>query len=276
MEEADRDRFRQISHKQTRIDDNQDNVQLQQDNISTPMKVGRLQSLDAGYLQKTFSSSVIPCAYDEQQRVKSSFQSGQFTRLKSLPSKLQPGEIQAAKLKAICENRHSSSKDVFKASTANSFFTPIQYHFSDYGKNDQIKKSDMEYNHLNMQSFSRKSFSYNSSRIKLKNEDIFEDTNYRYPLLGPSGSDPAPIETILRTDLTNSKKFINGPFKINGSQHTNQNIVDKDRVFDWIRLIHSKLVEDWAHLRFAVKYTNNEEVLLEFDHELIKDTDPLR
>eukprot|EP01036_Dinobryon_divergens_P038659 gene38659-50779_t len=91
------------------------------------MKVGRLQSLDAGYLQKTFSSSVIPCAYDEQQRVKSSFQSGQFTRLKSLPSKLQPGEIQAAKLKAIC----------------------------------------------------------------------------------PSGSDPAPIETILRTDLTNSKKFIN-------------------------------------------------------------------
>ena len=163
----------------------------------------------------TFSSSIQPSLHSETERVINSYRSGSFCSLKKLPSKLKAGEVESLRIKNICRNRCSNPGDAFKASKVNSYFSPLQYQFSDYSKLETQNKTELEYNNLRMQSFSRKPFSYPSRRIKLKNEDIFEDSNFKYPEIGP-GMDIIDLKDVIRTDLSKSSQYAHGPFRVGG------------------------------------------------------------
>jgi hypothetical protein len=223
------------------------------------------------YMSKTFSSSLNPSNQHDIEKIRNSFTAGSHYKIKNLPAQIKPGSVEASRLKHIRENQLACN--VFKAASAlNSSMIPIEYKFSDYGKLDKIKKTDSEINKLDMQIFSRKNFSYNNSRIKLKSEDTFEDKNYEFPLMGP-GSNIIPFETMLRKDSSNKKNELAGPFRMTGSY---QETIDHKKINEWIIQIHNHLVNDWSHYRFNIKYTKSEEIIFEFDAELINDVEPLK
>lgn len=223
------------------------------------------------YSNPTFSSAVHESSQLESEIVSHSFRIGSFRSLKKLPTKIKAGEIQVDRLKTIMYNKHAMSKNNFKPPFANKYFEPLRYSSTDYGKLEQIISAENELKRLNLQSFSRKAFSYSSMRSKLKYEDIFEDKTYKYPVMGPNG-DFQPIESSLRNDLYDTSKFAAGPFRAT----SNKGLIQRENVTKWCTSIHKTLAEDWPHLRFSIKYTKEEEIVIEFDISLIGDLDSLR
>lgn len=223
------------------------------------------------YLHPTLASitSGKPCAHDEVERILNSFNCGSLNSLKKLPPKLGPGEIASSKLKAMINNRCSNTTDAFKTSSKNSYFEPFKYNFSDYNVEETNAKFEAENKRLGLQSFSRKPFNFSSTRAKMKHEDIFEDSTYKYPLMGPS-AEGVNMGSLLRQP--DKSKMLAGSFSVSGGPAR----LNKSQIDGCVSHIFSKLCQDWPQLRFAVKYTSSEEILVDFDADLVDNIDAVR
>ena len=139
------------------------------------------------YLRHTFSSkSSGSSQHAEIERVANSFRSSNFLSLHALPASLRPGGIEESRRTRISSGRSSKPEHIHRVKTNKEYFSPITYSRDEYMKVAADDKMEQQHKQLTSLSFSRKPFTYATSRIRLKNEDIFGDEKYKFPVLGVS------------------------------------------------------------------------------------------
>lgn len=218
------------------------------------------------YLAHTFSSK--SCGSSQQaeaERVAHSFRTSNFQSLQALPTKLRPGGVEDSRRKTISSGRSSKPESVKRAGAAHSsssgLFAPVTYSRDEYNKTQKDEETRRQCKQLLALSFSRKPFTCASSRARLKNEDIFGDEKYRFPVLGP-GSRVTELETVVRTDFTDASKMLHGPFFVPAKV---QQAFPREDLALWGRELFEQLGRDWAHLRFSLRCRGTDELVVSFD-----------
>eukprot|EP00602_Paraphysomonas_sp_CaronLab_P003943 CAMPEP_0185018454 /NCGR_PEP_ID=MMETSP1103-20130426/1171_1 /TAXON_ID=36769 /ORGANISM="Paraphysomonas bandaiensis, Strain Caron Lab Isolate" /LENGTH=293 /DNA_ID=CAMNT_0027548267 /DNA_START=393 /DNA_END=1274 /DNA_ORIENTATION=+ len=156
----------------------------------------------------------------------------------------------------------------YKANTINHYFTPLSYARTEYNKIAENEREEAQFQRLTTLSFSRKPFTYASSRVRLKNEDIFGNEEYKYPVLGP-GHGKVDLSNYVRKDFTDAGKMIHGPFFVVGRRRGERE-VPRDQVEIWSKEIFDLLSTDWGHLRFSIRFTGDDELVVSFDTALLE------
>jgi len=248
------------------------------------------------YLAHTFSSkSCGSSQHAEAERVAHSFRTSNFQSLQALPAKLRPGGVEESRRKTISSGRSSKPEYVKRpgaapsSTTSSGLFAPVTYSRDEYNKTQKDEETRRQCKQLLALSFSRKPFTCASSRARLKNEDIFGDEKYRFPVLGewsaiyllqrppaylPSchslthsltagpGSRVTELETVVRTDFTDASKMLHGPFFVPARV---QQAYPRDDLALWGRELFEQLGRDWAHLRFSLRCRGTDELAVSFD-----------
>lgn len=129
------------------------------------------------------------------------------------------------------------------------------------------EREEAQFQRLTTLSFSRKPFTYSSSKVRLKNEDIFGNEEYKYPILGP-GKGVSELSSFVRQDFTNADKMIHGPFFVLGKGRDRE--ASRDDIYGWCREIYEKISADWSHLRFHIQVRDGEEIVIFFEIGTLK------
>jgi hypothetical protein len=220
-----------------------------------------------GYLRQTVSSiSTSNCA-SESERIAKSFRSGTFHSIKKLPSRLVPGGVEESRRVNIAQSLSNKPVTTYKAHTVPVYFTPITYSRTEYNKLAENEREEAQFQRLTTLSFSRKPFTYSSSKVRLKNEDIFGNEEYKYPILGP-GKGVSELSSFVRQDFTNAEKMIHGPFFVLGKGRDRE--ASRDDIYGWCREIYEKISTDWSHLRFHMQVLDGEEIVVFFEMKTLK------
>lgn len=222
------------------------------------------------YLRTTVSSINRVSQHEEAVRIKNSFSGVHFSSVKSLPAVVKPGTVLEKKQDIAKKNVHSPYPTPKRSTRTDGFFSPLKYEANSYKKEVVQKRDQEEMKRIQELSFSRKPFTYSGSPKRLKNEDIFGNDAYVFPSPDP-GKGNIDLKSHLRADFADGSKFLHGPFSVSG--RNKQNEVSRNSWMDWCREIHNKLKEDWYHLRFSVKYSENEETIIAFDTDLLRNKD---
>ena len=211
------------------------------------------------YATPTFSSSLSKYNRGEAERIRNTFRNGSMCTLRELPTTFAPGKVDDVRNTRIIGNLNSKPAHVYKAPVLPHCFSKVQYYFNDYTKESDLRKCNIEEERVKIDCWSRKPFN-TTSRLKLKHEEVFCDSNYKFlDCGGPTGI--PKLETIVRPDLNDSKKYLNGQFH---SYVKKERLVSKGESRIWAKQIYEKLSADWSHLRFKVKFTESDELLVCF------------
>lgn len=211
------------------------------------------------YATPTFASSLPRYQRGELERIRNSFHKGSHYTIRQLPPTLAPGHIETHRSNKITENLTNVTGYRYKAPVLPHCFGKLNYQYNDYLKETDLRKCNIEEERVKVDCWSRKPFT-SSNRIKLLHEDTFSDENYKFPDMGPGTGIPR-LEKTLRPALTDSSSHIHGQFH---SYVKKERQVSKGETRIWTKQIYEKLSEDWPHLRFKVKFTDNDELLICF------------
>lgn len=221
--------------------------------------------------QSTVSSSNNISQQEEAARIRNSFSGVHFSSVKSLPSTLKPGAI-AEKRRANANyniNRVPDQSHRGRAPiTKDGLFSPLHYKASEYKKEIADKRESDRVKRIHGLAFSRKPFIGTSSPVRLKNEDLFGDDTYSFPAPDP-GRGQIDIKDCVRSDFIDGSKFLHGPFAVAGKRLGEQEVSREEGVH-WCTDLYNKLKEDWGHLRFSVKYSTSDEIIISFDLDLLR------
>jgi hypothetical protein len=220
------------------------------------------QSQIPGYLRQTVSSMTTSSCSSESERIAKSFRSGSFYSIKKLPTRLLPGVVDESRKVNIAESLSNKPFAPYKASVVPVYFTPITYSRTEYNKLAENEREEAQFQRLTTLSFSRKPFTYSSSKVRLKNEDIFGNEEYKYPILGP-GKGISELSSFVRQDFTNAEKMIHGPFFVLGKGRDRE--ASRDDIYSWCREIYEKISADWSHLRYHMQVIDGQEIVVLFE-----------
>jgi hypothetical protein len=220
-----------------------------------------------GYLRQTVSSITTSSCSSESERIAKSFRGGSFYSIKKLPARLLPGVIDESRKLNIAESLSNKPLATYKARTVPVYFTPITYSRTEYNKLAENEREEAQFQRLTTLSFSRKPFTYSSSKVRLKNEDIFGNEEYKYPILGP-GKGVSELSTFVRQDFTNAEKMIHGPFFVLGKGRDRE--AARDDIYSWCREIYEKISTDWSHLRYHMQVLEGQEIVVLFEMNTLR------
>lgn len=158
---------------------------------------------------------------------------------------------------------------IYRPVVTKKHFWNIPYVPTTYEKHHILEKAAFEVDRNQIESTGRKAGLVIPSRIRAKYEDIFEDINYQYPtsVLGPAVGQPK-LETIVREDFSDMARFTCGTRRTNV---INRKMPEKELGVDWTNKIFKVLVKDWPNLKFTVKFTKSDELLVQFEVEVNND-----
>ena len=238
-----------------------DTLTVKVDPVEEQMRRSRL-------LESTVSLSVPPISnYNEAERVRRCFQPGFcLGSLKKLPKKIQPGSLIQNKQDTILESR--LRKDIRNRGNVlkSGFFNPLKYAYSDYDAAEQAAGNDREKNRLIVDSFGRKPFNVSNGRLHTRYEDMFLDC--KDVLIDGTG----PVKRIaLDKYVRNESAEPPDPaLRCRPSFHPPalridiSNDVGRDRIQHWMGEIFSELSSAWPQLKFTVKFTQSDELIVGF------------
>mmetsp|Transcript_13250 Transcript_13250/g.21699 ORF Transcript_13250/g.21699 Transcript_13250/m.21699 type:complete len:425 (+) Transcript_13250:72-1346(+) len=231
------------------------------------------QAMSLYLKQSTISSSNVTNQQDEASRIRNSFSGVHFSSVKTLPSLFKPGAVTESR-RVNANNNINSLSDTAprgkKPVTTNGMFSPLKYKSSEYKKEIADKRENERVKRINGLAFSRKPFTYTSSPLRLKNEDLFGDETYSFPAPDP-GKGVIDIKDCVRTDFIDGSKFLHGPFAVSGKR-SGEAEVSREEGIHWCTDIYNKIKEDWNHLRFSIKYSNSDEIIISFDLDMLKNS----
>lgn len=220
--------------------------------------------------QSTISFRNTTNQQEESSRIRNSFSGVHHSSVKTLPSILKPGSITESRrtnannnINTIVDSSHQSRKTV----TTDGLFSPLKYKSSEYKKEITDQRESERLKRIHGLSFSRKPFTYTSSPQRLKNEDLFGNETYSFPAPDP-GQGQIDLKDCVRTDFVNGSKFLYGPFAVSGKR-SGESEVSRDEGVHWCAAIYNKIKEDWSHLRFSIKYSSSDEIIISFDVEML-------
>lgn len=214
------------------------------------------------YLTPTFSSNLPPYLHGEVERVTNSFRSGSMWTLKKLPVKLEAGAITNSRRENMTHNLVPKPKaqPAKVKKDPMGCFAPVTHIGTVYEKDKWIQKCQADDERVRIEAFSRKPF-MTTNRFVHKCEDSFgERAAYPLNILGPSTGVP-DCNTLFREDLSRSTKFKAGPFRVNNPKNKEKTRKETEK---WTAMVFKSLIEDWPHLRFKVRFTIEDEFLIQF------------
>lgn len=183
--------------------------------------------------------------------------------LKKLPTKIFPGAMNQNKQELLLANRLKKGTPAKETALKGGYFNPLRYAYSDYDAADQKIANDKEKERLIGESFGRKPFKSSISKLRARYEDMLLDRPD--PLID---NDPAPKKLSIEKMFRNTGKSAAGdlrpqfhpPSLISSSSGDNS----RDEVGVWCKRIYKDLSETWPQLRFNVKFTLQDELLVAF------------
>jgi len=213
------------------------------------------------YLNPTFASTMPPYLHGEVERVANSFRSGSMWTLKKLPVKIQAGSISNSRRENMIQNVVTKVKEKPKMKMdPTGCFTPVTHIATVYEKDKWIQKCEADDERVRIEAFSRKPF-MTTNRFVHKCEDSFgERAAYPLNILGPSTGVP-DCEKLFREDVSRSEKFKAGPFRVNNPKQREKTRKETGK---WTAMVFTSLTEDWPQLRFKVRFTVNDEFIIQF------------
>ena len=197
-----------------------------------------------------------------------SLNEGSFWSVKKLPSKLGPGNVNNIRKHHTLQNLMEKPEDVFRTVASKKHvgsergcFEKTKYLSLDYERESDSHKGAIQVQNNEFEALGRRPFK-TKMRAPIKSEDQFGDpiVNNGDPVSAASAG-IVPSFKIFRADFTEGDEFIHGPFylyfKKNGE--TSRQSVDK-----WTPALFKQLQKDWSHLKFKVKFTTDDEMLIQF------------
>jgi len=215
------------------------------------------------YANPTFVSSLPKYERGESERIKNSFKRGSMYNIRNLPTKLAPGNVDNNKHLQIASNLASKPSSTYRANVLPHTFSKLAYQYNEYDKEQDLHKCNIEEERVKVDCWSRKPFT-TTARAKLKHEEVFKDANYKFPESYGEYKGVPKLDQIVRSELNNASKYKHGNFN---SYVKKQREVSKMDTRIWAKQIYEKLSTDWPHLRFKVKFTENDELLVCFPVE---------
>ena len=221
--------------------------------------------------QSTLACSNTISQQEEAARIRNSFSGVHFASVKSLPTTLKPGAVAESRRKHANVNINTVTDQSHRGRvpvTKDGLFSPLRYRASEYKKEIADKRESDRVKRIHGLAFSRKPFIGTSTPLRLKNEDLFGDDTYTFPAADP-GQGQIDIKNCVRTDFVDGSKFLHGPFAVSGKRSGEQE-VSREEGIHWCTDIYKKLKEDWQHLRFSIKYSTSDEVIISFDLDMLQ------
>lgn len=211
------------------------------------------------YMQKTLSVSLPSTAYIESSTIRNAFSTGSIAPIKSLPSIIDTGTILEAKAKHIHNNLYRKPHSIFNPRMNNREFNPLIYQSNDYDKESKILKYNCEDERNNLRSSSRRPFLVTSHQ--------FEKNRIGDLYLLQEFTEHGELKDLTRESYTDSAQFLYGSFHSTVSKSTVLPVKQPKQmdVQVWLKQVYQVLASDWAHLKFTLRYTTDNELLVIFE-----------
>lgn len=222
-----------------------------------------------------FSSLLPAYANAETDHIRSAFGHSNYTAIQKLPARIAHQSVNRARLEqmdtnrlsipgssslvassdelstsSVCSNKSPREKAKTAAATMkNGFFQPLEYSPSPYGLVDELSQLERLASHAQRSSISGAPFVSSSNGGKLKYEDSFGDTGFRYPHLAEAS---LPLKEMSKKNrrLGCARSVLVGEPR--GFGGFGGGVVTRKLLPDMIRELHGLLRDDWPDLDFDV------------------------
>jgi hypothetical protein len=203
----------------------------------------------------------------EQDMVRSSFQTGNFRSIASLPTEFRYGYVIEAAANHVDSNITSAiyhaPHGAYKVYGKNKIFQEFKYISSPYNLVENLKRKEGVAQREKEKDVAKKPFLFSSADASLPYFDPDEEAKYADPY-------DAGKDVKLREAWLQQSKILHGPFYPNtkkalDSQHGNEAALP-----DMMRLLATLIDQDWEDSEFQIYRDEEDLIVIEFDLESVE------
>ncbi|POM60957.1 hypothetical protein PHPALM_30104 [Phytophthora palmivora] len=217
-------------------------------------------------MRPTFSSILPEYANAEADQIRKAFGAGNYANIQKIPARLQNNAVNQARFEKMNENRlmqPKAGKNVTKNGLFNKFeYTPSRSSLTNGQAHMERLRSEAKRTEISGQNFVS-----GSAAARLKHEDAFGATNFRYPHM----HEPYPDlqEEKKRMRYLEEKKILHGAFVPCG-QRPPVNAVTRKLMPQIIHEMHEVIATDWQGLDFSISPAKDENIVVRFNEVSIE------
>ncbi|KAE8890063.1 hypothetical protein PF005_g3169 [Phytophthora fragariae] len=213
------------------------------------------------YMRPTFSSILPEYANAEADQIRKAFVAGNYANIQKIPARIQNNAVNQARFEKMNENRLTQPK-AGKSITRNGLFTKFEYTPSRFSLADGQAHLERLRSEAKRTEISGQDFVSGSAAARLKHEDAFGATNFRYPHL----HEPYPDvkEETKHQRYLEDKKILYGAFVPCG-QRPPVDAVTRKLIPQIIQEMHEVIAADWQGLEFSIAPARDENLVVRFN-----------
>jgi len=209
------------------------------------------------YMRPTFSSILPEYANSEADQIRKAFVAGNYANIHKIPARLHNNAVNQARFEKMNENRLTQPK-TGKIATSNGLFNKFEYTPSRFSLADGQAHMERLQSEAKRTEISGQDFVSGCAAARLKHEDAFGTSNFRYPHLHEPYPDVKEEKKHKR--YLEEKKILYGAFVPCG-QRPPVDAVTRKLIPQIIQEMHEVLAEDWQGLDFSISPAHDENIV---------------
>ncbi|KAG2782368.1 hypothetical protein JG687_00000580 [Phytophthora cactorum] len=213
------------------------------------------------YMRPTFSSILPEYANSEADQIRNAFGAGNYANIQKMPARLRNNAVNQARFEKMNENRLTQPK-TGKNATKNGLFNKFEYTPSRFSLADGQSHMERLRSEAKRTEISGQDFVSGSAAMRLKHEDAFGATNFRYPHM----HEPYPdnMEEKKHKRYLEEKKILHGAFVPSG-QRPPVDAVTRKLIPQLIHEMHEVIAADWQGLDISIAPALDENIVVRFN-----------
>ncbi|KAG7376301.1 hypothetical protein PHYPSEUDO_013784 [Phytophthora pseudosyringae] len=218
------------------------------------------------YMRPTFSSILPEYANSEADQIRKAFGAGSYANIQKMPARLRNNAVNQARFEKMNENRLTQPK-TGKNATKNGLFNKFEYTPSRFSLADGQAQMERLRSEAKRTEISGQDFVSGGAAARLKHEDAFGATNFRYPHMHA----PCPDinEERKHKRRVEDKKILHGAFVPCG-QRPPVDAVTRKLIPQIIQEMHEVLAADWQGLDLSIAPARDENIVVRFNEVSIE------
>ncbi|OWZ13306.1 hypothetical protein PHMEG_00013390 [Phytophthora megakarya] len=218
------------------------------------------------YMRPTFSSILPEYANSEADQIRKAFGTGNYSNIQKIPVRLQNNAVNQARFEKMNENRLLQPK-TGKIATKNGLFNKFEYIPSRFNLTNGQAHMERLRSEAKRTEISGQNFVSGSAAVRLKHEDAFGATNFRYPHM----QEPYPNlqQEKKHKRYLEEKKILHGAFVPCG-QRPPVDAVTRKLMPQIIHEMHEVIAADWQDLAFFISPAKDENIVVRFNEVAIE------
>ncbi|KAL4176341.1 hypothetical protein KRP22_001292 [Phytophthora ramorum] len=218
------------------------------------------------YMRPTFSSILPEYANAETDQIRKAFVAGNYANIQKIPARLKNNAVNQARFEKMNENRLTQPK-ARKNATQNGLFNKFEYTPSRFSLADGQVHMERLRSEAKRTEISGQDFVSGCGAARLKHEDAFGATNFRYPHM----QEPYPDvqEEKKHRRYLEGKKILYGAFVPCG-QRPPVDAVTRKLIPQIIQEMHEVIAADWQGLEFSISPARDENIVVRFNEVSIE------